>query len=242
MPQRWCDSSNVASRAVNANQLCPLSDEEASAFLDLFSTVPPCETEDSPNQKMAAEDNQESDDTAEAVRSIFASTSILCDFPNNSALPKCECGLFAQTRPVRFIKTTDNDDDVDVEEEEEVDDELWPSCKGQYSNTHCFSCASKDDRQFLKTPSSCGCGIESRNGTNSNCRRCYIEINSQRDCDIDGCNEKRYSYSSLCNNHNNMRNSSYTSRSKLIESACTLCGEAVTVQTGNIKRSVGKKR
>ncbi len=83
MPRQWCDCSNTANRAVKANELSPLSDEAASAFFHAFSTVPPCETEDS-DRKMTAEENRESEETAEAVRSILSSTSILCDFTKNT--------------------------------------------------------------------------------------------------------------------------------------------------------------
>jgi hypothetical protein len=149
---------------VKANELSPLSDEEASAFFHAFSTVPPCETEtEESDRKMTAENNQETEETAEAVRSILSSTSILCDFTKNTNVPKCQCGHPAQTRPVRFTKKSvnvDDDDDNDDDDDDDDDDELWPNCKGNYPSTHCFICAAKDDRQFLKRPSSCECGME----------------------------------------------------------------------------------
>ncbi len=107
MPRRWCDCSNSANRAVKANELSPLSDEEASAFFHAFSTVPPCETEESDRKMTVEEKNQETEETAEAVHSILSSTSILCDFTKNTNLPKCPCGHPAQTRPVRFIEVVD---------------------------------------------------------------------------------------------------------------------------------------
>ena len=86
---------------------------------------------------MTAKNNQETEETAEAVRSILSSTSILCNFTKNTDVPKCQCGHPAQTRPVRFIKVNinfdDDDKDVDVDDDDDNDDdddELWPTCKG----------------------------------------------------------------------------------------------------------------
>ena len=90
--------------------------------------MPPCETEEPDRKKITAENNQETEETAEAVHSILSSTSILCDFTKNTNAPKCQCGHPTQTRPVRFIKVNGDDDDDDGDDDD--DDELWPTCKG----------------------------------------------------------------------------------------------------------------
>jgi hypothetical protein len=177
MPRRWCDCSNSANRAVKANELSPLSDEEASSFFHAFSTVPPCEIEE-PDRKMTAEENRETEEeTAEAVRSILSSTSISCDFTENTNVPKCQCGCHAQIRLVRFIKVNVGDDDGDNDDD---DDELWPACKGNYPSTHCFICAAKDGRHFLKNPSSCECGMEASRKDNKRCYKCATESNEKK--------------------------------------------------------------
>jgi len=79
MPRQWCDISNTANRAVKANELSPLSGKADSALFHAFSTVLPCETEDT-DRKMTAEEKGETEETVEAVCSILSSTSILCDF------------------------------------------------------------------------------------------------------------------------------------------------------------------
>ena len=222
MPQRWCDSSNSVNRAVKANELSPLSDEEASAFFHAFSTVPPCETEE-PDQKMTAEEKrEETEETAEAVRSILSSTSILCDFTENTNVPKCQCGHPAQTRPVRFIKVNVNVD-VDVGDDDDDDnDELWPTCKGNYPITRCFICAAKDGRQFLKSPSSCKCGMEAYHSSHKICRNCAKESNELKDCSNIGCDKKRYSIHTTCKNHYQRYGN------KMV--ACELCGEARSLE------------
>jgi len=107
-------------------------------------------------KKITSDNNQETEETAEAARSILSSTSILCDFTKNNNVPKCQCGHPAQTRPARFIKV---DDDVGIsdDDDDDDDDELWPTCKGNYPSTHCFLSAAKDGKEFLKCPSSCEC-------------------------------------------------------------------------------------
>ena len=210
----------------------PLSDEEASAFFHAFSTVPPCETEEEPDRKMTAEEKrEETEETAEAVRSILSSTSILCDFSENINVPKCQCGLPAQTRPVRFIKNNvsdyDGDDDDDGEDD---DDELWPACKGNYPSTHCFICAAKDGRQFLKNPSSCECGMEAFNHSHKICRKCAKELNEQKDCSNIGCDKKRHLIHSTCKNH-------YQRPGEMVV-CCEICGEARSLQVRSPK---GKK-
>ena len=184
--------------------------------------MPPCETEES-DRKMTVEENRETEETAEAVRSILSSTSILCDFTKNTNVPKCQCGHPAQTRPVRFIKVDvvdGNDDD---------DDELWPTCKGNYPSTHCFICAGKDGRQFLKNPSSCECGMEAYHRSHKICYKCAKELNEQKDCSNIGCDKKRHLIFTTCKNH--------FQRSGTEMVACEICGEARSLQV----RSKGKQ-
>ena len=227
MPRQWCDCSDSANRAVKANELSPLSDEEESAFFHAFSTVPPCETEE-PRKMTADEKREETEETAEAVRSILSSTSILCEFKENTNLPKCQCGHPAQTRPVRFIKVDgDVDDDNDDDDD---DDELWPACKGNYPSTHCFICAAKDGRQFLKNPSSCECGMEAFNHSHKICRKCAKELNEQKDCSNIGCDKKRHLIHSTCKNH-------YQRPGEMVV-CCEICGEARSLQVRSPK---GKK-
>ena len=217
---------------MKANELSPLSDEEASAFFHAFSTVPPCETEES-DRKMTAEENRETEETAEAVRSILSSTSILCDFTENTnVVPKCQCGWPAQTRPVRFIQVnvSDYDGDDDDDNHDDDDGELWPACKGNYPSTHCFICAAKDGRQFLKIPSSCECGMEACKSDYKLCRKCAIESNEQKDCSYIGCDEKRHREKTTCKNHYQLPCTEVV--------ACGICGEARSLRV----RSQGKKK
>ena len=207
----------------------PLSDEEASAFFHAFSTVPPCETEEEPDRKMTAEEKrEETEETAEAVRSILSSTSILCDFTKNTDVPKCQCGWPAQTRPVRFIKVNvayyDGDDDDDGEDD---DDELWPACKGNYPSTHCFICAAKDGRQFLKNPSSCECGMEAYRSSHKICYKCARESNEQKDCSNIGCDKKRYLLHQSCKNHYQRPGNDMV--------ACEICGEARSLRHMSVR-------
>ena len=206
----------------------PLSDEEASAFFHAFSTVPPCETEE-PDRKMTAEEKrEETEETAEAVRSILSSTSILCDFTKKTNVPKCQCGHPAQTRPVRFIKKNVNvvDDDDDNDDDDD-DDELWPNCKGNYPNTHCFICAAKDDRQFLKNPSSCECGMEVQDSSHKICYKCARESNEQKDCSNIGCDKKRYLLHQSCKNHYQRPGNDMV--------ACEICGEARSLRHMSVR-------
>ena len=173
----------------------------------------------------------------------ISSTSILCDFTENTNVPKCQCGWPAQTRLVRFIKVNVGDDDGDDHDDDNYDhdhyddndndddDELWPACKGNYPSTHCFICAAKDGRQFLKNPSSCECGMEAFNHSHKICRNCGIESNELKDCSNIGCDKKRYSLHTTCKNHYQRYGN------KMV--ACELCGEARSLE---VRRSKGKKK
>jgi hypothetical protein len=221
MPRLWCDCSNTANRAVKANELSSLSDEEASAFFHAFSTVPPFETEES-DRKMTAEENRETEETIEAVRYILSSTSILCDFTETTNVPKCQCGWPAQTRPVRFIKVNVGNDNGDDNDHDEDDDELWPACKGNYPSTHCFICAAKDGRQVLKNPSSCECGMEAYKSDHKICYKCEKESNKQKDCSNIGCDKKRHLILTTCKNHYQRADTEVV--------ACEICGETRSLQ------------
>ena len=148
----------------------------------------------------------------------------------NTNVPKCQCGHPAQTRPVRFIKVNVSNYDGDDDDDDHDDDEFWPACKGNYPSTHCFICANKDGRQFLKNPSSCECGMEAYKKDNKMCIKCAKESNEQKDCSYIGCDEKRHGPDrATCKNH--------YQRSGNEMVACEICGEARSIQV----RSKGKK-
>ena len=109
----------------------------------------------------------------------------------------------------------------------------WPECKGMFPNTHCRSCATDDAaNKYVYEPASCGCGVTwSNNNNRVICKQCSNAENESKDCDTEGCVNKRNGkvvYCKSCRSLNEMR-----------PMTCFLCGEGLTRVVRNTQR--GKK-
>jgi hypothetical protein len=137
--------------------------------------------------------------------------------PKNADHPLCvECGIFAASTLV-------------VPAPGSIPE--WPACKGMFPNTHCRLCATADvENENVFEAASCGCGV-TRSTQRLTCNQCFKAENESRDCDTEGCGNKRHGVHVYCKSCRNLNAMSPMS--------CFLCGEGITRVVGNTKR--GKK-
>ena len=106
----------------------------------------------------------------------------------------------------------------------------WPACKGMFPTTHCQSCATSNvENEYVYEVASCGCGV-TRSTRRLVCPQCYKEENESRECDTEGCREKRHGNGTHCKSCYNL--------SRKRPMTCFLCGEEITRNVNNTK---GKK-
>ena len=98
--------------------------------------------------------------------------------PKNADHPLCvECGIFAASTLVFPAPGSISE---------------WPACKGMFPNTHCRSSTTADvENEYVFEAASCGCGVL-RNNHYVICKQCYKAENELRDCDTEGCGNKRH--------------------------------------------------
>jgi hypothetical protein len=105
----------------------------------------------------------------------------------------------------------------------------WPACKGMFPTTHCRSCATADiENKYIYDPTGCGCRVI-RTTQRLTCSQCFKAENESKNCDTEGCGEKRHGkrpYCKSCRNLNDTR-----------PMTCFLCGGEVTRDVSNTKRA-----
>jgi len=101
-----------------------------------------------------------------------------------------------------------------------------------FPTTHCRSCATADVKnKYIYNPASCGCGVSRNTHNVVICKQCYNAKNMLRDCDTEGCGNKRHGEEVYCK--------SCRSQNAMCPMSCFLCGEGITRDIRNTKR--GKK-
>ena len=100
-----------------------------------------------------------------------------------------------------------------------------------FPTTHCQSCATADvNNEFIFEAARCGCGVL-RCHNKLICFQCHKEENESRECDTEGCGNKRHGKRVFCKSCRN--------QNVMCPISCVLCGEGITWNVGNTKR--GKK-
>jgi hypothetical protein len=104
----------------------------------------------------------------------------------------------------------------------------WPACKGMFPTTNCRSCATADvENKYVYDPASCGCGV-TQTTQRLTCSQCFKAENESKNCDTEGCGEKRHGRRPYCKSCRNM--------SLKRPMTCFLCGGEVTRDVSNTKR------
>ena len=102
-----------------------------------------------------------------------------------------------------------------------------------FPTTHCRSCATADVKnEYVFEAASCGCGVL-QSSQRLACTQCYKAENESRNCNTEGCGEKRHGYGSHCKSCINLRSKRAMS--------CFLCGGEITRDISNTKGKKYKK-
>jgi hypothetical protein len=88
------------------------------------------------------------------------------------------------------------------------------------------------ENEYVYEVASCGCGV-TRSTQRLACTQCYKAENELRDCDTEGCREKRHDNRSHCKSCYNL--------SRKHHMTCFLCGEEITCDVSNTKGKKTKK-
>jgi hypothetical protein len=139
---------------------------------------------------------------------------LVIPYPKNVNHPLCvKCGIFAASTLV-------------VPAPGSIPE--WPACKGMFPTTHCRSCATADvNNKYVYEVAQCGYRV-TRTSKGIVCNRCYKAENGSRDCNTEGCGEKRFGYGPYCSSCRALNGQRYMS--------CFLCGEDITRHVKNTKR------
>jgi hypothetical protein len=138
------------------------------------------------------------------ARHAIENPFLVIPHPKNADHPLCmECGIFAASTLVVPASIPE-----------------WPACKGMFPYTHCWSCATADNKnEYVFEPVSCGCGV-SRRPQRSKCYECDKGVNQSKICLTEGCGEMRdgsKGFCILCRRLNDQ-----------LKMTCFLCGGAMT--------------